>query len=217
MANQIGALTNQPDIFFCALLGPPNDYGNFPCPCPPTFIPALTVPESSITFIDSLINYSSTHAPSTWLTSPIYAAGPPDFPRTLNVSDITPNGADQWEFNLTWEVPPKYSCHLDYIFTPLQPTGQCTTNCATECRRFTVGPGPHTFTVTAQNCGGTQNGTESEPLLVCLECKYTLAMYISTVEQSWANMLTIRVDHGCKICIMECWSSHSNSATTNYM
>ncbi len=200
MANQIGALTNQLGIFFCALVGPPKDYGNFPCTCPLTFTPTLTVPESSITLIVSLINYSSTHAPLT---------GPPDFPLTLTVSEIMTVNTDEWEFNLEWEVPPEY-CDLDYTFTPLQPIGQCTTNCTTECRRFRVGPGPLTFTVTAQNCGGTQNGTESGPLLVCLECKYKLAMYNSTVEQSWANMLTIiiQVDHGCKIYIMECRSSH---------
>ncbi len=81
---------------------------------------------------------------------------------------------DQWEFNLEWEVPPEY-CDLDYIFTPLQPIGQCTTttNCTKECRRFRVGPGgPHNFTITAQNCGGGQNGTESDPLQVYLTCKF---------------------------------------------
>ncbi len=63
MANQIGALTNELDIIFCALLRPPKVYGNFPCTGPLTFTPTLTVPETSITFIVSLINYSSTHAP----------------------------------------------------------------------------------------------------------------------------------------------------------
>ncbi len=101
-----------------------------------------------------------------------YTTGPPGFvPADLSVSLITRVSGDQWEFFLRWEVPPEY-CDLDYIFTPLQPIGQCTTTCTTECRRFRVGLGPHNFTVTAQNCGGTQNGTESEPLLMCLERKY---------------------------------------------
>ncbi len=100
-----------------------------------------------------------------------YATGPPTFVPNLTVSEIIPVSEDQWEFNLEWEVPPEH-CDLDYIFTPLQPIAICTTTCTTDCRRFRVGPGPRNFTVTAQNCGGTQNGTESEPLLVCLERKY---------------------------------------------
>ncbi len=210
MANQIGALTNQLDIFFCALLGPPKVYGNFHCTGPLTFTPTLTVLESSITW---LITRLLMHLDLTYTS---YATGPPTFVPTLTVREILPVSGGQWEFNLEWEVPPEY-CDLDYVFTPLQPISRCTTTCTTECWLFRVGPGPHTFTVTAQNCGGTQNGNESDPLLVCLECKYKLAQYTSTVEQSWANILTIHVDHGCKIYIMECRSSHSNSASTNYM
>ncbi len=101
---------------------------------------------------------------------PVCCTGPPTFVPTLTMSEITPVSEDQWEFNLEWEVPPEY-CDLDYIFTPLQPVGLCT-NCTTQCGRFRVGPGPRNFTVTAQNCGGTQNGTESDPLQVYLTCKF---------------------------------------------
>ncbi len=94
------------------------------------------------------------------------ATGPPTFVPTLTVSEITPVSGEQWEFNLEWEVPPEY-CDLDYVITadpPLPPSDQCTVDCTTQCRLFTLGlDDPHTFTVTAQNCVGTQNGTESDP------------------------------------------------------
>ncbi len=107
------------------------------------------------------------------LTYTSYTTGPPTFVPTLTVGEIMAVSEDQWEFNLEWNVSCDY-CDLDYtyVFTPLQPIVQCTTTCTTECQRFRVGPGPHTFTVTAQNCGGTQNGTASEPLLVCFQRKY---------------------------------------------
>ncbi len=118
------------------------------------------------------------------MTSLTPSTGPPSFvPNILNVSDIASASGDQWEFNLEWNVSRDY-CDLDYVFTPLPPIGQCTTTSTTVCRRFRVGPGPRTFTITAQNCGGAQNGTASDPLLVCLECKYKLAQYTSTEEQS---------------------------------
>ncbi len=85
-----------------------------------------------------------------------------------------PVSEEQWQFNLEWEVPPEY-CDLDYVITadpPLPPSDQCTVDCTTQCRVFTLGPNnPHNFTVTAQNCGGTQNGTESEHIGVCFERK----------------------------------------------
>ncbi len=103
-------------------------------------------------------------------TPPIIYTGPPTFVPNPTVGEIVSISGEQWEFNLEWEMPSEH-CDLDYIFTPLQPTALCTTTCTTECRMFTVGPGSHTFTVTAQNCGGTQNGTESDPIQVCLEGK----------------------------------------------
>ncbi len=103
------------------------------------------------------------------------ATGLPTFVPTPTVSEILPVSGEQWEFNLEWEVPPEY-CDLDYVNTadpPLPPSDQCTVDCTTQCQLFTLGlDDPHTFTVTAQNCGGTQNGTESDPLQVYLTCKF---------------------------------------------
>ncbi len=107
------------------------------------------------------------------MTSLTPSTGPPRFvPDNLTVGEITPINEVQWEFNLTWNASRDY-CDLDmYVFTPLTPIAMCTTNCPTECRRFRVGPGPRNLTITAQNCGGAQNGTESEPLPVCFQRKY---------------------------------------------
>ncbi len=83
-------------------------------------------------------------------------------------------GANQWQFNLEWDVSPE-DCNLEYVITidpPLPPlSSDCTVNCTTQCRTFTLErDDPHNFTVIAQNCGGTQNGSESE-VTVCFECK----------------------------------------------
>ncbi len=81
--------------------------------------------------------------------------------------------ANQWEFNLEWAE----TCNLEYVITvdpPLPPPpSDCTVDCTTQCRTFTVVQDDlHNFTVSAQNCGGTQTGPESEPLQVRFECRY---------------------------------------------
>ncbi len=92
-------------------------------------------------------------------------------------------GATQWEFNLEWDSS---DCTLEYVIIvdpPLSPPpSDCTVDCTTQCRTFTLGhDDPHNFAVSAQNCGGTQNGTASEPLTVCFKCKFiSITLYKST-------------------------------------
>ncbi len=105
------------------------------------------------------------------------STGPPSFMPNLFVSEstIVSVGANQWQFNLEWDVSPE-DCNLEYVITvdpPLPPPpSDCTVDCTTQCHTFRLErDDPHNFTVFAQNCGGTQNCSESEPIPVCFECK----------------------------------------------
>ncbi len=104
---------------------------------------------------------------------PCFCTGPPPSVSTPNVTEIVRVNGDQWEFNLTWVG----DCDLEYVITadpPLPPSDQCmrTVDCATQCRLGL--DTAHNLTVTPQNCGGTQNGTESDPIQVCFERKSKL-------------------------------------------
>ncbi len=117
--------------------------------------------------------------------------GPPFFVPILTVagSSIMSSGANQWEFNLEWNST---DCNLEYVIAvdpplPTLPSDNCTEDCTTQCRTYTLGrDDPRNFTVIAQNCGGTQNGSESEPIQLCFKCKFACMIILVGIKRTVA-------------------------------
>lgn len=95
-------------------------------------------------------------------------------------------------------------CSLSYVVLvdpplPAQPTN-CTVDCNTHCRRFTVREGdPHNITVIAQNCDGRQNGSESHPCSVAFQCKFQFCAEINAIPLCEGIHLWFYVSGGAEL------------------
>ncbi len=110
---------------------------------------------------------------------------------TLSEFTIVSTGDSKWNFTLEWELLEE-DFISGYVITvdPPLPNDQCSTcivDSTTDSIVFELGvDDPHNFTILAQNCGGVQNGTQSDTLQIHPQRKYVIStQFVSSVDTSY--------------------------------